>query len=122
MLGRSIAAFVALVTATAASAQWVPGMEIYDQDVQVQTNGVVNTVNFRRDGTATISSPTGATVADATWNSNDGKLSLKTASTSDCYPYQTPFAARTPVDLRSDCGILSRWTALATGVLPGERG
>jgi len=122
MLGRSIAAFVALVTASAANAQWVPGMEIYEQDVQVLSSGVLNTVHFRRDGTATISSSTGATVVDATWNTNDGKLCLKTASTSDCYPYQLPFTARMPVDLTSDCGVQSRWTALATGVMPGERG
>jgi len=122
MLSRSIAALFALVTATAANAQWVPGMEIYEQDVQVETNGVLNTVHFRRDGTATIRSSTGAMVVDATWNANDGKLCVKTASTSDCYPYELPFTARTPVNLESDCGVLSRWTALATGVMPGERG
>lgn len=122
MLGKMIMALVGLATATAASAQWVPGMEIHNQDVQVQTAGVVNTVHFLPDGTATIKSASGATMVDATWNANDGKLCIKTASTSDCYPYQSPFAARTPVDLRSDCGVQSRFTALATGVLPGERG
>ena len=122
MLGRFIIALSALVTATAATAQWVPGMEIHDQDVQVQTAGVVNTVHFRGDGTATIKSVSGSKMVDATWNANDGKLCLKTASTSDCYPYQAPFTALTPVDLRSDCGVQSRFTALATGVLPGERG
>lgn len=122
MFGRSIIACAALISASAASAQWMPGMEIYGQDVQVQTNGVVNTVHFRNDGTATISSPSGAIVADATWSADAGKLCLKTASTADCYPYARPFTARLPVDLTSDCGVLSRWTALSTAVMPGERG
>lgn len=122
MLRKLVATLVALTTASAANAQWVPGMEIYEQDAQVQTNGVVNTVHFRPDGTATISSPTGATVVDATWTSQNGKLCLRTTDTSDCYPYQRPFTARLPVDLNSDCGVLSRWTVLTTAVVPGERG
>ena len=113
---------VALSIATAASAQWVPGMEITGQTVQVQTNGVMNTITFDAGGVAHISSPTGATVVDATWTAADGKLCLQTATTSDCYPYRAPFTARQPVDLMSDCGVMSRWTALSTAVAPGERG
>lgn len=122
MLRGIIIAFAALGMATAANAQWAPGMEISGQDVQVQTNGVLNTVHFRPDGTATIASSTGATVVDATWTPRDGKLCVQTAATSDCYPYQRPFTAHLPVDLTSDCGVLSRWTALNTAVAPGERG
>ena len=122
MLARSITAIVALVTASAASAQWVPGMEITGQQVQVQTNGVMNTITFEPNGVARITSPTGATVVDATWTANAGKLCLQTSSTFDCYPYAAPFTANVPVDLRSDCNVLSRWTAVSTAVPPGERG
>jgi hypothetical protein len=122
MLARSITAIVALVTASAASAQWMPGMEITGQQVQVQTNGTMNTITFEPNGVARISSPSGATVVDATWTANAGKLCLQTSSTFDCYPYAAPFTANVPVDLRSDCNVLSRWTALSTAVPPGERG
>lgn len=122
MFARSMIAIAALVTASAASAQWVPGMEITGQQVQVQTNGVMNTITFEPNGVARITSPTGATVVDATWTASAGKLCLQTSSTFDCYPYAAPFTANVPVDLRSDCNVLSRWTALSTAVPPGERG
>jgi hypothetical protein len=97
-------------------------MEITGQQVQVQTNGVMNTITFEPNGVARITSPTGATVVDATWTANAGKLCLQTSSTFDCYPYAAPFTANVPVDLRSDCNVLSRWTAVSTAVPPGERG
>lgn len=122
MMVRYIAAAVALVAASAASAQWTPGMEISGQQVQVQTNGVLNTITFNQGGVARISSPTGATVVDANWTATDGKLCLQTSSTFDCYPYQAPFTAGRPVDLVSDCGVRSTWTALTTAVAPVERG
>lgn len=122
MLAKSITAIVAVSTASAAAAQWVPGMEITGQQVQVQTNGIVNTIVFEPNGVARISSPTGATVVDATWTASNGKLCLQTAGGSDCYPYAAPFTANAPVDLRSDCNVLSRWTALSTAIAPGERG
>lgn len=122
MLTKSIIAMVALSIASAANAQWMPGMEITGQQMQVQTRGVLNTVIFEPSGVAQIRSPSGATVVDATWTSEEGKLCLKTSTTADCYPYRAPFTARVPVDLISDCGVLSRWTALSTAVSPGERG
>jgi hypothetical protein len=97
-------------------------MEIAGQEVQVQTNGVVNTVSFQPNGTATIRSPSGATAVDATWTSEGGQLCMKTATNFDCYPYRAPFTARQPVDLISNCGVRSRWTALTTAVAPVERG
>jgi hypothetical protein len=122
MLTR-LAVGIALVSmASVASAQWMPGMEITGQQVQVQTNGVINTVSFDSGGVAHISSPTGATVVDATWTADNGRLCLQTATTADCYPYRAPFTAKMPVDLISDCGVRSRWTALSTAVAPGERG
>jgi hypothetical protein len=97
MFARSMIAIAALVTASAASAQWVPGMEITGQQVQVQTNGVMNTITFEPNGVARITSPTGATVVDATWTASAGKLCLQTSSTFDCYPYAAPFTANVPV-------------------------
>jgi hypothetical protein len=122
MLARSIIAIIAISAASAANAQWVPGMEITGQQVQVQTNGIMNTITFAPNGVAHISSPSGATIVDATWTASSGKLCLQTSTTADCYPYAAPFTANAPVDLRSDCGVLSRWTALSTAVAPGERG
>jgi len=113
---------IALATASAAAAQWTPGMEIAGQEVQVQTNGIVNTVVFQPNGVATIRSPSGMTVVDANWTTDAGQLCLKTATTFDCYPYRAPFVARRPVDLISNCGVRSRWTALSTYVSPVERG
>lgn len=122
MLAKILIGTVALSSATMAAAQWSPGMEIMGQEVQVQTNGVVNTISFQPNGVATIRSPSGATVVDATWTTDAGELCLKTATTFDCYPYRAPFTARAPVDLVSSCGIRSRWTALSTAVSPVERG
>jgi hypothetical protein len=122
MLTKLIIGAIALSSASVAAAQWSPGMEIMGQEVQVQTNGVVNTISFQPNGVATIRSPSGATVVDATWTSDAGQLCLKTANTFDCYPYRAPFTARMPVDLISNCGVRSRWTALSTAVSPVERG
>ena len=122
MLTKILIGTLALSSASMAAAQWSPGMEIMGQEVQVQTNGVVNTISFQPNGVATIRSPSGATVVDATWTTDAGELCLKTASTFDCYPYRAPFTARAPVDLVSSCGIRSRWTALSTAVSPVERG
>lgn len=122
MFTRTLAGVAAISMATAASAQWVPGMEITGQQVQVETNGVLNTITFDQGGVAHISSPSGATVVDATWRAEGGKLCLQTSSTFDCYPYRAPFTARQPVSLMSDCGVMSRWTPLSTAVAQGERG
>lgn len=122
MLTRMAVLIAAISMGSAATAQWVPGMEITGQQVQVQTNGVLNTITFDPGGIAHISSPSGATVVDARWTAEAGKLCLQTSNTFDCYPYRAPFTAQKPVDLMSDCGVMSRWTALSTAVAPGERG
>jgi|SRR5687767_8156590 hypothetical protein len=122
MLSKIITGTIALTSASVAAAQWTPGMEIVGQEVQVQTNGVVNTISFQPNGVATIRSPSGATVVNANWTSDAGQLCLRTSSTFDCYPYRAPFTARQPVDLISNCGVRSRWTALSTYVSPVERG
>lgn len=122
MIARTLVALAALSTASVASAQWVPGSEIAGQQVQVQTEGVLNTVYFENGGVARITSPSGARVMTASWTAEQGKLCLQTESTFDCYPYRAPFTARVPVNLISDCGVLSRWTALTTYIAPFERG
>lgn len=122
MIARTLVGLTALSVASVASAQWVPGSEIIGQQVQVETNGIVNTVIFDRGGIAHISSPSGKTVVDATWSAAGNKLCLQTENTYDCYPYLSPFTARVPVNLLSDCGVMSQWTALTTYVAPFERG
>lgn len=125
MFVKYVVASAALASASMSSAQWVPGGEIVGQEVHVQTNGITNVVRFQRNGVATIGSPSGAKVVDATWSADSGKICLETASTNDCYPYTRPFTAQQAVDLMSDCGVRSRWTALSTTespILSGERG
>jgi hypothetical protein len=122
MLLRLTAALVPLFLSSAAAAQWVPGSEITGQQVQVQTNGVTNTITFEPNGVARISSPSGATVVDATWSAANGELCLTTATAFDCYPYQRPFQAGQPIDLLSHCAVRSRWLASSVNVPPGERG
>ncbi len=122
MFLRLTAAFVPLVMASAAAAQWVPGSEITGQQVQVQTNGVTNIITFEPNGMARISSPSGAKVVDATWTATNGELCLRGAGAFDCYPYRAPFQAGQPVDLLSNCAVRSRWLASSVTVPPGERG
>lgn len=122
MITRTLIAIVALTAASAASAQWIPGSEITGQQVQVETNGILNTVDFEPGGVAQIRSPSGAKVVQATWTAGGGKLCLTTQNSFDCYNYRTPFTARYPVTLVSDCGVVSRWVALTTYIAPFERG
>jgi hypothetical protein len=127
MFVRATVGLAACAIATAAAGQsqyggWIPGSEITGQRVQVQTNGVTNTIDFERNGVAHIYSPSGATVVDATWTAADGQLCLTTANTHDCYPYTMPFQAGLPVDLISNCAVRSRWTTPNVTILPGERG
>ena len=113
---------VAVSVASTAQAQWVPGSELIGQEVEVETNGVRNTVLFRENGVAEIRSPSGATVVNATWRAGNGQLCMQTSGGSDCYAYNAPFMVRSPVVLTSDCGTASRFTARSTAVSYGERG
>lgn len=101
--------------ASAALAQgrdWVPGSELVGQTVRVETDGIVNIVSFEPNGLARISSPTNARTIDATWTADGEQMCLATASSSDCYPYSEAFIGFEPVDLISNCGVRSRWTAM----------
>ncbi|MCW3796974.1 hypothetical protein OMW55_04030 [Sphingomonas sp. BN140010] len=117
----------ALASGGVAAAQtWTPGSEIVGQSVQVETNGVVNTITFNGDGTAAIQTPSGRSVP-ATWTANGGRLCLTAGGGSECFPYARAFQAGQPVQATSSCGATSRW--LANGVnqpaqsrVAGERG
>jgi hypothetical protein len=133
MVGRLITkAFVGamLLGASAAGLSqtgWAPGSEITGQSVQVETNGVTNTVFFDPGGVARIQTP-GGNMVPGTWTAAGGQLCLSTGSARECWPYSQPFQAGQQVSLTSSCNAASRWTALGTNQAPpqqqsaGERG
>ena len=108
-------------------AGWAPGSEITGQSIQVETNGVVNTVSFDPGGVARIQTP-GGNVVPATWTAVGGQLCLSTGTARECWPYAQAFQAGQQVTLTSTCNSASRWTALGTNQPPplqqgaGERG
>lgn len=110
---------------TVAQVGWVPGSEIAGQTVQVQTNGVVNGIYFAPDGTATITTPSGATVP-GTWSAANNQLCLSANGGQECWPYARPFMAGQQVALTSSCQQLT--TFMPQGVNQpmqrpaGERG
>jgi len=117
-----------LAPVAAASAQmWVPGSEITGQSIQVETNGVVNTVYFDPGGVARIATPSGNMV-QGSWSVADQMLCLQTgAGGRECWPYRSAFLAGQPVSLTSNCQVTSRWVANAVNQAPieapaGERG
>ena len=125
-LGGALLAFAP----QAAFAQMGPptGAELIGHSVQVETNGVVNTVYFDPGGTARIMSPGGREV-QGNWFVENGRMCLQTATGRECWTYAAPFVAGQPAVLTSDCGT-SRWTAVSTAqpmmpeppVRRGERG
>ena len=106
---------------------WVPGSEIIGQSIQVETNGVTNTVFFDPGGVARIQTPGGNTVP-GTWAASNGQLCLSTGAAQECWPYAQPFQSGQQITLTSSCNSASRWTALGTNQAPpmqqgaGERG
>ena len=125
LFASSMFAVAAGALSSAAVAQWTPGSEIVGQSVQVQTNGVTNTVYFDQGGAARIVSP-GGNVVNATWSTNGQQLCLNTGASSECWPYTQAFQAGQQVSLTSNCGT-SMWMANATNPPPqmenaGERG
>ena len=116
----------ALALSGAAAAQsWTPGSEIIGQSIQVDTNGVVNTINFNPDGTASILTPAGRAVP-ATWSATGGQLCLNVSGAQECFPYRQAFQQGQPVTATSSCGATSRWLANAVNQPQsrpaGERG
>ena len=105
---------------------WAPGSEITGQSVQVETNGVTNTVYFDPGGGARIQTP-GGNIVPGTWSAANGRLCLSTGAAQECWPYAQPFQAGQQIMLTSSCNAASRWTALGTNQPPaqqsaGERG
>lgn len=124
-IGGACLIFVPLA---AVSAQvWVPGTEITGQSIQVETNGVVNTVYFDPGGVARIATPSG-TMVQGSWTVADQNLCLQTgAGGRECWPYRSAFLAGQPVTLTSSCQVTSHWVANAVNMPPpqapgGERG
>lgn len=124
--GGMIAA--APLTAGLAQAGWVPGSEIAGQAVQVETNGVMNTVYFEPGGVARIQTP-GGNVVPAAWTAQNQQLCLNAAGATECWPYAQPFQAGQQITLTSTCQVASRWLPISTAPPPppmqmpsGERG
>jgi hypothetical protein len=118
-----------LFVPAAVAAQWVPGSEIVGQTLQVQTNGVTNSVYLGPGGQATITTPQGRAIP-ASWTASGGRLCLNNGAASECWPYQAAFQPGQPVTLTSSCNATSQWLANSTNQPPpppaqqpaGERG
>jgi|GraSoiStandDraft_4_1057263.scaffolds.fasta_scaffold521075_2 hypothetical protein len=108
---------VAILTApVAAQAQWVPGSEIVGQTLQVQKNGVTNSVFLGPNGQAQITTP-GGSVIPASWTAANGQLCLNTGAAQECWGYANAFQAGQPLTLTSNCGTAS-WLANSTNAPP----
>lgn len=114
------AAVVTPIATVAAQAGWTPGAEIVGQTVQVQTNGVMNSITFNADGTATIATPEGTTVP-GTWSTANNMLCLSAAGGQECWPYAQPFQAGQQVALTSSCNQVTTFMAQATNPPPTQR-
>jgi len=114
---KSLAA-CALVAAplSAAIAQWMPGSEIVGQTIQVETNGITNTVILDAGGTARITS-LGGNLVPASWSATGNQLCLTTGTNQDCWNYAAPFQAGAPMTMVNQCQVSSRWTALGTNMM-----
>lgn len=113
ILVLATSAVILPLSAASAQSAWVPGSEIVGQSVQVQTNGVTNTVYFDANGAARIVTPNG-TPMPASWTASGGNLCLYGSGAQECWPYQAPFQAGQPVPLTSSCQASSQWLAAAT--------
>lgn len=127
VLTKAMTGLLLLGAPVAAIGQWAPGSEIVGQSVQVETNGVTNTVYFDAGGAARIQTPAG-NIVPGTWSAANGQLCLSSGAAQECWPYSQPFQAGQQIALTSSCNAASRWTALGTNQPPpvqqgaGERG
>ena len=127
-LASASLALLSVPTAAMAQQAWVPGTEITGQSVQVQTNGVTNTIVLNPGGQAQITTP-GGNVVPATWSAANGQLCLNTGAAQECWAYTSAFQPGQPMTLTSSCGS-SSWLAGSTNMPPpppppaagGERG
>jgi hypothetical protein len=131
-VGRLAGALVvaAAFPAAALAQAWTPGSEIAGQPIHVTTNGVTDTVVLAPGGQATITSPNGTNVVNATWTAANSQLCLINGAVQECVPYAGPFQAGQPLTLTSSCGASETWLAASTNAPPpppppaprGERG
>ena len=127
-LATALAGAALLIAPASAFAQWMPGSEIAGQTLQVQTNGITNTVYLAPDGQATITTP-GGKVIPASWTATNGQLCLNNGLAQECWAYASAFQVGQPMTLASSCGT-STWLASAVNTPPpppipepaGERG
>ncbi|HEX2803255.1 MAG TPA: hypothetical protein VHN55_04645 [Sphingomicrobium sp.] len=113
------------IAAVSAQPVWTPGSEIAGQTVQVQTNGVMNSVYFSPDGTVSITTPDGTTVP-GTWSTANNMLCVSASGGQECWPYSQPFQAGRQVALTSSCQQVSTFMPQSTNPPvqqgAGERG
>jgi hypothetical protein len=100
---------------------WTPGAEIVGQSVQVNTNGVVNTVYFDQGGVARVTTPNGRSVP-ARWSAANQQLCLDVgAGSAECWPYRSAFQTGQAVTLTSNCNATSQWIADNTNMPEQQR-
>ncbi|HUG46645.1 MAG TPA: hypothetical protein VMK31_09085 [Sphingomicrobium sp.] len=120
-----VAAALAVPIGAAAAQAWAPGEELVGQTVQVQTQGVVNSVYFAPDGTALITAPSGASI-QGNWSAVNNMLCLSAQGGQECWPYPRPFQPGQQVALTSSCQQVSTFMPGALNppsqVGAGERG
>ena len=110
-------AMIAVPIGVAAQPMWTPGSEIAGQTVQVQTNGVMNSIRFNADGSATITTPTGMAVP-ATWSAANNQLCLSANGGQECWPYSQPFQSGQQMALTSSCQQVTTFMPQATNAPP----
>ena len=112
-----VAGMASIVAPSAASAQmWTPGSEIVGQSIQVNTNGVVNTVYFDQGGAARIMTPGGNSVPGR-WSVANQQLCLDIGTgPAECWPYRSAFQAGQNVTLTSSCNVSSQWLGNGTNM------
>jgi len=127
------AALVATAAPSVAAAQSMSptGAELYGHAVRVaMADGNSNTLYFQQDGTVRIGSAAGQELAQGRWFVQNQMLCMEAgAGVRECWPYRAAFEAQRAVNLTSDCGVTSQWTALSTNAQQppqqrraGERG
>ncbi|MGI8704759.1 MAG: hypothetical protein ACR2JJ_03005, partial [Sphingomicrobium sp.] len=121
------AAFVgaAMLAPLSAAVAQVPGSEIVGQTLQVQAQGVTNSVYLAPDGTAQITTPQGMTVP-ATWSAANNQFCIAAGGNTECVPYSQPFQPGQQVALTSSCQQVLTLLATSTNQPvqqpTGERG
>ena len=117
-----VASMASIVAPSVAAAQtWTPGSEIVGQSVQVNTNGVVNTVYFDQGGAARIMTPSGNSVPGR-WSVANQQLCLDIGTgPAECWPYRSAFQPGQNVSLTSSCNVTSQWLANSTNAPEQQR-